>query len=107
MKRPRHPRINCTIPGCRRGTTQFAPETEVICGKHWRAAPKALRDRYSRYRRHARILDRRGDKERATRWHRRAWMVWERIKTVLTADAPDDGDMPPLMAEALRQAGLD
>lgn len=42
-------RLPCCVPGCQR---TFKPEgsTEVICGKHWRAAPARLRRRVQRLR---------------------------------------------------------
>lgn len=41
------PRINCCIPGCRRGTTKLEnPEDdEIICGPHWRMVPAATKRR--------------------------------------------------------------
>ncbi|MFC2248798.1 hypothetical protein ACETRX_04155 [Labrys portucalensis] len=48
-------RLRCCIPFCRR---TFADDgsSEVICGKHWRQAPKAWRRRHTkflrRYRKH-------------------------------------------------------
>lgn len=38
-------RINCVIPGCRRGTTKFPESDEIICYKHWRCLPVATKRR--------------------------------------------------------------
>lgn len=40
-------RVNCIIPGCRRGTTKLEdPEDdEIICGPHFRMIPAATRRR--------------------------------------------------------------
>lgn len=40
-------RVNCIIPGCRRGTTKLEdPEAdEIICGPHFRMIPAATRRR--------------------------------------------------------------
>ncbi|HWF01596.1 MAG TPA: hypothetical protein VG248_17470 [Caulobacteraceae bacterium] len=47
-ERPSYPRIPCSIPFCRRGTTIYEPGYEIICGKHWRLADRALRRLHSR-----------------------------------------------------------
>jgi hypothetical protein len=41
------PRVNCVIPGCRRGTTRLEdPEDdEAICPPHWRMIPAATKRR--------------------------------------------------------------
>lgn len=104
----RHPRINCCITGCKRGTTQFEPGCLVICGKCWRKAPKPLRTRYTDCHRMARKYRRRLDEEKASVFEHRAHRVWCSIRDVLegrdTEAAPTG--LPPLMAEELRSIGL-
>jgi hypothetical protein len=38
-------RINCCVLGCRRGSRKF-PNGELICGRHWRSVPRAIRRRF-------------------------------------------------------------
>lgn len=106
MTEQRYPRINCCIKGCARGTTTVEPGTRIICRKCWNRAPKALRDKASRWQRRARRFDRKGDYERADLCARRSQMVFEQVRSLLNGLAPDDGTIPPLMAEELRKAGL-
>lgn len=40
-----HPRINCIVPGCKRGTRRFPDSDEVICGKCWRFVRPATKRR--------------------------------------------------------------
>lgn len=50
-------RIPCCIPFCRRtaAAEKYPGCTEIICGKHWRLAPKRNRQIYSRaYKRYER-----------------------------------------------------
>jgi hypothetical protein len=54
-------RIPCCVPFCRRtaDAAKFKGCTEIICGKHWRTAPRTWRRRYSRlYRRHRQLCGR-------------------------------------------------
>ena len=104
--RTRHPRINCSVPGCNRGTTAFEPGTDMICGPCWRRAPLALRRRFGNLSRRAKAAERRDDARtawRAWRLHRR---TWERILALLTAPPSDSDDIPPLVAEQLRKDGI-
>jgi hypothetical protein len=40
-------RVPCCNPACKRtAPREDDPETEIICGKCWRALPQVLRDRY-------------------------------------------------------------
>lgn len=103
--RPRYPRIGCSVPGCKRGTTTFEPGTRMICGKHWRKVPVDLRREHSRWRRKATALDKRDD-PRADICHRRCSQAWERALRLLTAPPSESDEIPPLMAEELRKAGL-
>ena len=105
LDRPSYPRINCCIPGCRRGTTTFEPGTTMICGKCWRRAPKRLRDRWSFWRRKAKLLRKKED----GRWEAcedRAYVQFEHIRMLLTGEGEDGGTLPALMAEELRRIGL-
>ena len=43
MSRGAFPRIECSVPGCRRGTTTAEPGQEIMCGGHWRMIQKRLR----------------------------------------------------------------
>ena len=106
--RPSYPRINCCVKGCTRGTTTVEPGVRIICGKCWRRAPKALRDRTSRWQRRARRFERDGQWDRADLCARRAQIQFETIRAMLSGDlATDDEEtIPPLMAEELRKAGL-
>lgn len=76
----------------------------MICGKCWRKAPKATRQEWSKWRRKGNALDKRND-PRADICHRRANGIFNRIRAMLTDTAQGD-DVPPLMAEELRKAGL-
>jgi hypothetical protein len=47
-------RLRCVISGCNRtfkAGDGDGPETRVICGRHWRMAPKSWRMRYTRFKR--------------------------------------------------------
>lgn len=103
--RPSYPRINCSVPGCRRGTTTFEPGTLMICGKCWRKAPQLMRRQYSKARQLWKRCVRRDD-PRADYW---AWQVdrrWNDILQLLTERSEGDGELPPLLEEELRKAGL-
>lgn len=105
-QRGKYPRINCAVPGCKRGTTTFEPGTTMICGKCWRKAPKSSREGWSKWRRRARTIEKRGDYERADLCERRAGTIFHHILELLSgADLEADG-LPPLMAEELRKLGL-
>lgn len=47
----RHPRVNCCVIGCRRGSTKWPVPYELLCGEHYRMADKALRMKRARVRR--------------------------------------------------------
>lgn len=108
MSRPSYPRINCCVKGCTRGTTTVEPGVRIICGKCWRRAPKALRDRASRWQRRARRFDRDGQWDRAELCARRADIAFESIRAMLSGDHAGEvsDQIPPLMVEELRKAGL-
>lgn len=77
-------RIACCIPFCRRGTTKFPGSAEIICGPHWRLAPKALRRRLSKVRR---LAKRESDPVRLQRLETLDWRLWDRIKAASTEAA--------------------
>ena len=102
--RARHPRINCSIPGCKRGSTAFEPGTHMICGKCWRKAPREQRREYGLWRGRLTRAEKRDD-PRAGAY---AWKVnaaWNVVLRTLT-ESPIEGEISPLMAEELRKAGL-
>lgn len=51
MKEVAGPRLRCCVPFCGRTFRNDEGCAEVICGKHWRLAPKAWRRRYGLLRR--------------------------------------------------------
>lgn len=101
-----HPRINCCIRGCKRGTTKFAPGFTVICAKCWRKAPKETRASVTRWQKRGRQFAARGDDDRAALAFRRADLFFDRIRSLLDGDGPETPGMDPLMAEELRKIGL-
>ena len=58
-------RINCCVPGCRRGTRKFENADDVICGKCWRFISKAAKADYRRTRAALEAMERQGDAEDA------------------------------------------
>lgn len=101
-----HPRINCCIRGCKRGTTKFAPGTTVICGKCWRRAPKETRASVTRWQKRGRQFNARGDYDRAEIAFRRADTFFDRIRKLLDGEAGPSEGIDPLVAEELRKIGL-
>ena len=65
-------RIPCLCPGCRR-TRKAGTFDEWICARHWAAVPRAMRGRYSLYKRRAR---------RDARWIGVAMRMWARCRQV-------------------------
>ena len=112
MSRVSHPRINCVIPGCKRGTTRCAPRDDgalpqIICGKHWRTVPKAWRQVMSGYGRVFRRAERRGDERVMQMASRSWWRGWNNIvETLSTPGTIMSGDLPATVAEVLRRDGL-
>jgi hypothetical protein len=87
-------RIPCIVPFCRctAAQTKHPGATEIICAKHWRRVPRALK---ARKRKIVRLLEKaeavvtreiRGlridvsDEKRKRAAHRAAWKVWDRCK---------------------------
>lgn len=105
--RPVYPRIGCSVPACKRGATCFEPGVRFICGKCWRRAPKEMRRRYSVARRLMKRCEKRDD-PRADFWARMQDARWQAVLDLLSAPEaePEAGELPPLMAEELRKAGL-
>lgn len=73
---PKHPRINCSVLGCRSGSYRWAPGHSFICGKCWRLCPAWLHHRRTRVRR---ILRKRGELLGDDPQTRRAWRLLRRI----------------------------
>lgn len=103
-----HPRINCSVVGCKRGSTAFEPGCLVICGKCWRKSPKALRTRRTDCLRLMRKYQRRHDAEKARVFELRADRIWSSILALLNGDESEamPTGLPALMAEELRSMGL-
>lgn len=74
-------RTPCCIPFCRRGTTKFPDSPEIMCGKHYRLAPKSLRRRRTKI---LRALARERDPRRAQRLFDLQQRLWERAKATVT-----------------------
>ena len=109
-RRASHPRVNCCITGCKRGTTRLEPNAngepvEWICGEHWRQVPKSWRTRMSLFGRRYRSARRKGDVEQMHRCARLWWQRFDKAKALFDQDPPSD-EIPPLMAEQLRKDGL-
>ena len=105
----KHPRINCCIDGCKRGTTRVEPGCLIICGKCWRKAPKELREKRTACLRLARRYQARNDFREANVFELRADRIWSMIRDLLNGDEPEAAPgpgLPPLMAEELRKLGL-
>ena len=78
----------------------------MICGKCWRKAPKRLRDRYSFWRRKAKLLEKRGDPRAGACWDRMS-SQWHAILDLLNGnDLPAEDELPALLAEELRKICL-
>lgn len=101
-----HPRINCCVKGCKRGTTKYPPNFTVICGKCWRRAPKETRASVTRWQKRGRQFAARGDDERAALAFRRADIFFDRIRALLDGDTEPVEGMDPLLAEELRRLAL-
>lgn len=105
-KRPSFPRINCCIAGCKRGTTKVEPGVRIICGVCWRRAPKETRAAVTRWQKRGRQFAARGDEQRADLAFRRAHILFERIRMLLSDEGEPSPGLHPVMAEELRKAGL-
>lgn len=107
MKRPIFPRINCVVPGCKRGSTRFAPDSEIICGEHWRKIPVAWRRRFSLYKRRYNAARIKADDRAIEVAGRCLDSRWRRMKALLTnPESIMVGGMPATIAEQLRREGL-
>jgi len=110
-KRSGHPRVNCLVPGCRRGTTTVPPEdqrrgVQYLCGTHWRQVPRSLKNRMAKYRRRARAAERRHDYETANRWHDLDVAIWKRITDQFLEPEQFSGGFPPALRAELERDGL-
>lgn len=104
-------RSPCCIDGCGKTWALKGDETyewRFICGRHWREAPKWMRDRVAKLRK---LAKRRGWTEKLVRVHS---MAWDRcIDTILARRAvpaveilPSSGPPPATMLRELEQLGL-
>jgi hypothetical protein len=102
-----HPRIECCITGCTRGTTRLEPGSEFICGKHWQRIPRLWRQRLANMRRRHTIAERNFDQVKAARAARAWWSIWDRCKRHLEDPESEMVEgMPASMHEELRRTGL-
>lgn len=79
-------RIPCCVPFCRRSAARkdrLADATEIICGKHWRAAPAHLRRRLSKIRRLRKRAIMRGDLMKNDQAVELDWKLWNQIKAAV------------------------
>ncbi|HIQ17231.1 MAG TPA: hypothetical protein EYH41_04420 [Novosphingobium capsulatum] len=107
MTRPAYPRINCVVPGCRRGSTRYKPGTELLCGQHWRKVPLSWRRKMALYRRARTLAERKGNQDKveaATRCLLRRWDAAVRLLT--KPESVMQGGVPAAIAEQLRREGL-
>ncbi len=87
MASSENPRINCCVPGCRRGTRKW-PDGEIICGKCWRFVSRSTKRRKRMIAKLIRRLDERGFGKTTTitealerrRAYRMGALVWRRCK---------------------------
>lgn len=109
-------RIPCLVPGCRRTAPRkkFPDAVELICGKHFRMLPKAVRDRRRDLKRRARRLERYMDREvakgRMTEGGRRVLQeamerdldaIWEKMRAYFLAP-----EKPVGLESVLEELGL-
>lgn len=81
--KPKHPRVNCCVPFCRRGSTKWPVPYELLCGDHYRMSDKGLRAKRARVRRKlARLgeLDAAASKSLSPRASRIDALFWTKIK---------------------------
>lgn len=121
-----HPRVNCCVPGCVRGTTTVpvltdcvwintgTPRPEWLCSFHW---PRVPRTRKRRYRALANRIGRNwprgvtwgelGPERQALheRLSRLAIRAWGRCRDVFSEEAPA-GELDPVMRDELARLGL-
>lgn len=71
---PMTDRLTCLCPGCKRTAARrrFPDADEWICGKHWPAVPKPMRQRLARARRRIRAGD--------LRWRSVEQRMWARCR---------------------------
>lgn len=79
-------RVRCCVPGCRRTFKRRNPDSwdeTVMCGRHWRLAPKRLRRRSTRLlRAYNAAKDGRRARRLATLYNRN----WNRCRRLIEAD---------------------
>lgn len=105
--KPVYPRINCIVPGCQRGSTRFAPGSEVICGDHWRRVPIGWRRRFSLYQRRYNAARRNADQRGMEVAGRCLDARWGHIMALLMQpDSVMVAGLPATIAEELRREAL-
>lgn len=131
-RRPRagHPRVNCLVPGCKRGTTRLEPfpegfrslqhpdrtGLEWVCGPHWRRVPAYLR---RRERRLVRRWEKLGGPEgywkqpggsparlALLRLEKLIPRLWDRMVAIAKGEDEPAAGVPAGLAEELRRVAL-
>jgi hypothetical protein len=77
MTNIRHPRINCCIFGCKRGTTKWPIGSEIICGKCWRLVSKSTKRWYRKIHREVERV-RALDEQPRDHITPKEWREWDR-----------------------------
>lgn len=81
MNAPDLGRVGCLVPGCRRTFKRdSAEEYEIVCGKHWRLAPRAMRADVTRV---GRLFKRKDTPALRALYDRH----WQRVKAEILAAA--------------------
>lgn len=107
MSKVAHPRINCAIAGCKRGSTRFPPGNEVICGQHWQKIPVAWRRRFALYKRRFNAARMKADERGMEVAGRCLESRWQRMKQLLSnPESLMVGGIPATVAEQLRREAL-
>lgn len=129
-----HPRVNCCVEGCRRGTTRIEPlpeggywletgtaDPEWLCEVHWRRVPGWLKHRrrilLRAWRRHCRacrtscyweLASGSGPRIRMVRLEKLIRRTWARCVEVATpgGEPGDDRSLPPGLEAELKRLGL-
>lgn len=107
-----HPRVNCVVAGCQRGTARLPPgkegsTPEFICGSHWRSVPKPWRTRISLYRRRFFAARRKDDQRGMEVAYRCFWNRWDSSVDLLNnPQSVMHGDLPASLATRLAAQGL-
>lgn len=73
-------RIPCEVPGCGRTAhrkPEYGSDIQIICGPHWRMAPRYMKDRYAKIRRAVRKARTDDDLRRASSM---AAAYWDNVR---------------------------